>query len=406
MSARWDRALAAGVFLLALVASCSAHDVAAIVPPDIDMDGSIVTVDAPADGGAVDVATVDAGAAGGCGGPALRVTSTLPSSYFPALAWTGSELALVWIEDESVRQLYFARVAADASAVLSMGPIATARSFNTPAPSLAWNGAGFGVAWNDTPVFGDEVSFAELDPSGAIVTPPRVIPDTQGFGPDVVWTGTDYGLAWEDLATSSEQFFVRVDASGVREGAPIQITNHMGTSRGASLEWTGSEFGVAWTDQRMFETNVYFAIPGSGGEVRVSSVGVEAAVPSLAWNGAGYGAAWGDARDGNREIYFARLTASGAVDGAEVRLTNDASASERPVLVWTGTRYGLAWNDGGFATFAWLDPMGARVGTDVRLSALGTQCSTMSLVWTGSYAAIAWCDTDAMRDIYVKLVCP
>jgi hypothetical protein len=52
-----------------------------------------------------------------------------------------------------------------------------------------------------------------------------------------------------------------------------------------------------------------------------------------------------DGRDGNYELYFARLSADGTKAGPDLRATRDAGYSFEPSLVWTGSEYGLAWED-------------------------------------------------------------
>lgn len=83
-----------------------------------------------------------------------------------------------------------------------------------------------------------------------------------------------------------------------------------------------------------------------GDDVRLTNADGYSRVPSLVWTGTEYGVTWYDYRDGNQEIYFARISASGAKQGDDLRLTNaDGRYSESPSLVWTGTEYGVAWAD-------------------------------------------------------------
>jgi hypothetical protein len=55
--------------------------------------------------------------------------------------------------------------------------------------------------------------------------------------------------------------------------------------------------------------------------------------------------AWLDNREGNDEIYFTRISSSGVKQGSDVRIATSAADSWEPVLVWTGSEYGVAWYD-------------------------------------------------------------
>jgi hypothetical protein len=137
--------------------------------------------------------------------------------------------------------------------------------------------------------------------------------------------------------------------------------------------------------------------PGNwGSDVRVTNWSNSSQFPSVAWTGSEYGVAWQDFRDGNWEIYFARLDASGdLIPGSEVRVTSTSGNTENPSLVWTGAEYGLAWDD--YHASAWvvsftrLSPTGEILMEETRVSrSLGRDFRQPSLVWTGEEYGVAW----------------
>jgi len=67
--------------------------------------------------------------------------------------------------------------------------------------------------------------------------------------------------------------------------------------------------------------------------------------PILAWSGSRYGVAWQDSRDGNYEIYFRELRADGSPLAADERITRTAAPSVNVKLVWNGSAFYLAWTD-------------------------------------------------------------
>jgi hypothetical protein len=124
------------------------------------------------------------------------------------------------------------------------------------------------------------------------------------------------------------------------------------------------------------------------------------------WTGSGYGVAWGDSRDGNTEIYFARLTEYGEKVGDDVRVTSSPGSSSSPSLVWTGSGYGVTWEDfrseNGVTYFARISVDGVEMGDDVRITPSPGWSRSPSLVWTGSGGfGVAWSgDRDGNEEIY------
>jgi len=130
----------------------------------------------------------------------------------------------------------------------------------------------------------------------------------------------------------------------------VRITNDGSDSYGPILVWADSEYGVCWQDMRDGNYEVYFARIDSGGtkigsDIRITNDGSSSYNPSLVWTGSEYGVCWQENRDGNYEVYFARIDSGGTKIGSDKRITNDGSDSHTPNLVWTGSGYGVSWRD-------------------------------------------------------------
>jgi hypothetical protein len=88
-----------------------------------------------------------------------------------------------------------------------------------------------------------------------------------------------------------------------------------------------------------------------GTPLRVTNAPGLSFVPSLVWTGTEYGVAWNDQRDNtmmgaaDAEIYFARIDAAGNEIGDDLRVTDAPGQSYRPALAWDGTSYAVTWND-------------------------------------------------------------
>lgn len=172
-----------------------------------------------------------------------------------------------------------------------------------------------------------------------------------------------------------------------------------------TIVWTGTEYGFAWSDPRDGNDEIYFArfdVAGTriGGEVRVTDDPNGSTQPSLVWTGTDFGVGWQDSRDGNTEVYFARLDATGAKIGSDIRVTTDAGTSQRPSIAWTGQEYGLSWIDDRTGDdqlyFVRLDSAGGRIGSDVQLTSTeGTIRAYSTLIWAGTGYGLAYQGTVA-----------
>jgi hypothetical protein len=194
----------------------------------------------------------------------------------------------------------------------------------------------------------------------------------------------------------------------------VRVTNDAGYSAMPSLAWTGTEYAMAWQDDRPGNDEVYFArIDASGVEIgadlRITNATGTSGLTSLVWTGTEFGLGWEDSRNGIQENFFARLDAAGTKIGTDVRLS--ARLFTPWNLVWTGTEYGLAWTDDRDGNleiyFGRVDASGAPVGTDLRLTNDPALSRAVSLVWTGAVYAVAWGDLrDGNWEVYFSHACP
>ncbi len=239
----------------------------------------------------------------------------------------------------------------------------------------------------------------------------RVSVGAGGSGyPDLVWTGSEYGVAWHDARDGDwEIYFARMSATGARVGPEVRVTSSPGISARAALAWARNGYGLAWRDERDGNQEIYFRrLDAQGGavgpEIRVTSAAGASTVPDLVWTGSGYGLAWQDDRGGAPQVYFARLDPFGTKLAPEARVSDAAAVAYDPSLVWNGGGYGIVWTDerasGSDLYFARLDAGGAKIGSDLLVSQPGA-AGQPSLAWNGAGYGVAWHDDrDGNWEIY------
>ncbi len=292
-------------------------------------------------------------------GGEVRVTDDPSSSLFPYVTWNGTEFAVAWHDGRTGNsEIFFQRIDPDGNLV---GTSVQVTNDANPArnPVLMWNGSAYGLVWQEVTTGDDRLLFLELDRAGSPVGSPLVVSDPTAQPasdqPHAAWTGSGYGVAWQDGRDGNgEIYFARLDAAGVKIGGDVRVTDDAARQDSPEIVWTGSEYGVAWNDERNGNGEIYFArldATGAriGAEIRITNDPADSTYPTspgLAWNGEEYAVAWRDGRDGNTEIYLARLDATGNPLGTDVRVTYEPHASNSARVVWTGTDYRVAWNDG------------------------------------------------------------
>jgi hypothetical protein len=244
---------------------------------------------------------------------------------------------------------------------------------------------------------------------------------SNGTRPSIAWTGTEYGMVWH---TSYFLYFARISKDGVKIGSDLQIGNGgVDYITNPAIVWNGSEFGVAWAQGPLGQSEIFFTRVSSAGAEIGSDIPVttdddiESASPSIVWTGTKYGLAWHDKRLGgeNFEIYFALLDAAGSKEGTDVPISNDSSGSLSPSLAWNNvnSEYGVAWADtrNGMDNeeiyFARISSAGAKLGTDVRITNSTGASSFASLIWAEGTYALAWVDDrDDNEEIYFTRIDP
>jgi hypothetical protein len=351
-----------------------------------------------------------------------RVTTSTGVSTDPALVWNSSGYGLSWSDNRTGNyEIFFSRITAAGSEVGDDIQL-TATGENSSTPSLVWTGTEYGVLWNDGPNNSSAVDFLRLGASGAALGTPLQVP-TQlkaEVNSALVWTGAQYALAWTDTRNSGQWdvYTATLSPLGTKSSADNNITPVSNGSGSPSIAWSGTGFGTAWHDNRDGNWEIYFARLNTaaatklGAEVRITSNNQWSRTPWVVWSATDWGLAWTDNRDGNYEIYMSRVAAAGTKVGGDTRLTTQAADSNHPSVAWTGTDYGLVWadnRDGNYEIYFKRMPHDlATVGTDVRVTESAGDSTSPVVVWTGSHFGVAWQDTrDGDPEIYLAtLICP
>lgn len=224
----------------------------------------------------------------------------------------------------------------------------------------------------------------------------RAISEAAGVSgrPSLAWTGDGYGVVWpDDRGGVSQIYFARLDRNGTKVGADQPITSGTGATTAASLPdiaWSGQVFGMSFVNEAATPAMVRFARLAADGSPQggVADAGEGAGISSIVWDGQRFALAYHSARAGGMtEIFVSRFDASGARVGTELRLTNDPAASFIPSIAWTGSRYGITFQDArgamGEVFLGVVDAAGAEIGQEAAVTSAGGGASSIGASNTG-----------------------
>jgi hypothetical protein len=149
-------------------------------------------------------------------------------------------------------------------------------------------------------------------------------------------------------------------------------------------------------------------VPVADEPVRISGEIAPAGPGGIAFSGQHYATTyWGNA-DGF-DLYRQLLLPSGETFAAEAPVSLVNADSSGGPIVWTGDRFGLAWQDRRDndyeVYFTLFDPLGNKILPDTRLTVAPDFSVNVAMEWTGSKFAVVWQDRrEQVFNVYGQIV--
>jgi len=356
--------------------------------------------------------TDEVGTISAAGGP-VRVSVDPAVSRDPHLAWDDSGFGIVWVDGRTGTDDLFSAVVSETGSVLASEARLLVARAAFAAPSAAWDGARYKILATDDPGMdgNPDVVLLRMNALGEFVAPVTLISSSGGvslFRPTIALMGGWSGMAWD---SGSAIWFARLNPAGSKVGGDVEVDGDPGPSHDLDLAASSDRYALAWVDERDGNAEIYAAVLDPGGTaiaapVRLTEDPAPSSSPSIAWDGSDFVVAWSDAPDGAAGVYVTRLSVSGVEEGGEVLAMAVPVGAGDPCVLWTGSLIGIAWSERmsgeDDVRFTVLDPSGEPLADAVTISPAGGSSLAPAVSWSGSRFGIAWQDDrDGNPEIYL-----
>lgn len=296
----------------------------------------------------------------------------------------------------------------------------TNSEFLSAEPDLVSDGHDFALVWDqelDNPDFTTAIFFTLISAEGELISDFTPLSDdtTDSRYPTIIWTGSEHGISWIDSAlnetTGRYEYiasFRRVSADGLPLEIPQPFSNPAESYQigSATLTWNGSEYNTIMCDSSPENRGIYFnQLVGELRNILISeTVFCQPKNLSLQWTGSEFASAWMNyiPDESDLGIYLTRFLPSGELISHDNIIEVGEPGTLRHALVWTGSEFGLAWDDDSSgAYFNRLSAEGMPIDSPVRLNAPDGYASRPDLIWTGHEFGMVWSESrDRERQIY------
>ncbi len=245
---------------------------------------------------------------------------------------------------------------------------------------------------------------------------PQAVYDSLSGNFLVVWEDFRNGVDWDIYGARVDTLGTVLDAAGL---ALVSVSGQQQEPSLAVSDTTVPRFFLVWSDNRVGNWNIYgkffneYGVPTTGDlSVGVAGNTQEKARVVYAPQQEEFFVVWEDYRNNRWDLFENRVDLAGNVlmgtGGAPLYAAG--SQSRRPDVVWTGSRYLVAWEDSRNGTW---DVYVTRVSpTGVRMDPVGIPVSTdpgaqrsVRLGWLQGHALLMWQDArNGRNDLYGTLL--
>jgi hypothetical protein len=293
-------------------------------------------------------------------GDVIVISESEDAEMRPAVAFNGENYMVAWesgVYADHGEHLYGARVSRSGAVLDTSGislPAAT-EDFNNP--EVVPNGSGYMILWHGQRGTSPDIYGARVDASGVVLDPEGIALCTEEDSqvrPTVASDGAGHMVFWDDQRNDHiDVYAARVDSSGsvidgngglVSLAANYQVLPAIGSN--------GDNFLVVWEDGMSGTSEIRGSLVDPWYMVMnktstpISRGAGDRGNPAIASDGEDYMVVWADERAGTPAVYGARVSPTGKVtdrDGIPISL--NAISAKAPDIAFDGTNYMVVWQE-------------------------------------------------------------
>ena len=300
-------------------------------------------------------------------GGTFGATTNLSTDLFgdfsenPKIASVGDNVYVVWQTDVAGEQDVYFVGSNDAGTTFDViNNLSSTPDGFSEFPEIAATGSNVYVVWVDDdnpPDFEVEVFFAASTNSGASFTGSKIISDDDSFlsaEPKIAAVGNNVYIVWEDYSSGIGEIFFAVSTdNGVNFSTPINLSNNAGQSQFPVIAANGNQVYIAWEDDSSGDADIFFAVSNDSGATfstptNLSSTFGVSIFPQIEATGTSVFVTWEDDETGFVDILLKASMDNGATFGTTVNLSDNFDDSINSRIALSGLNCHVAWEDDPF----------------------------------------------------------
>ena len=193
------------------------------------------------------------------------VTSTTGDAWLPIIVWALDRFVVAFADDTVANyEMHLATLAPNGTTLLPTTKITTTQG--TFGRTAAFMGSMIALAYKEAET---AITVSRFALDGSAAGSAMIVTDTVGVErPSIAWSGAGFGLAWEDPSSGTRQiYFTRLQATLERVGGDLVLAGG-GDSYTPLVVWSGSAYYVLWQQDRGNGPELFVALIGAEGELR------------------------------------------------------------------------------------------------------------------------------------------
>ncbi len=263
---------------------------------------------------------------------ALRLTDDVSYSYEAVVSASGSDVHVVWVRfySDGYYQIFY-KHSPNGGITWEVENWISTISPHAYNPSIAVNGSGVYVVWNDDRDGNYEIYYIKSSDNGTTWGPEIRLTDDPATSnlPSVAVSGSNIHVVWEDFRDGNGEIYYKGSVDGgANWGNDIRITYDQGNSISPNLAVSNSVLHLVWQDSRNGFYDIFYNYSTDGGETwatdtQLNDFSYSSQRPFIAVSDSVLHVLWQDYRDFNYEIYYKRNPTGGVFVGIpEIEMQN------------------------------------------------------------------------------------